>query len=98
MVEEEEEEEGGMGGQRTSVGLPPWTSVPDIISSCEEPSYFAIVPNLEVTSISVHSVLPLILICFFIQNNRNNNIGGKRQAGSEKIPKGKVCLSKLFDT
>ena len=67
MVEEEEEEEGGMGGQRTSVGLPPWTSVPDIISSCEEPSYFAIVPNLEVTSISVHSVLPLILMCFYFR-------------------------------
>ena len=88
-----------MGGQRTAVGLPPWTSVPNIISSsCEDPSYFAIVPNLEVTLNSVHSVLPLILICFLFQNERNNNIRGKGQAGSEKTPKGKVCLSKLFDT
>ena len=65
--EEEEEEEEGVGGQRTAVGLPPWTSVPNIISSCEDPSYFAIVPNLEVTLISVHSVLPLILICFYFR-------------------------------
>ena len=73
-----------MGGQRTAVGLPPWTSVPNIISSCEDPSYFAIVPNLEVTSISVHSVLPLILMCFYFRIIVTTTLEGKKKKQKEK--------------
>ena len=78
-----------MGGQRTAVGLPPWTSVPNIISSCEDPSYFAIVSNLEVKSISVHSVLPLILMCFYFRIIVTTTEEGKDRREARKPQKEK---------
>ena len=75
-----------MGGQRTAVGLPPWTWTK---YSCEDPSYFAIVPNLEVTSISVHSVLSLILMCFYFRIIVTTTEEGKDRREARKPQKEK---------